>query len=776
MAGRRRRGMKLGGTSDKGTDFKNLSVDDSCFAAYCLYCASEMYVRNYPSGSMITLFFRLSKLFGRADEAGRFLKERVLSAVKKKKLNPVAGEKEQEYCFCDSKIQYIYKEDHDVDRNMSCDISLNEDIVNLFRCCWLADHDERFFSRLVASFLIKKAPCRSFRLLEKVPSRIEKALDDDSYTAFLSESLPLSALERKYISFLYRCKTLPGLKGLVDDIFRCGPDDAFTKKVLGIGSREYTSLVSRNGTLSLFGFIDENGEIEDDAVSSISMRNLDEFFTDLVREWDCSAAYAPDSFNVERESDAIVRKMLAGEGNFSVLLYGKPGSGKTEYVKSLVKASGLKALLFKNEAEAEGRKEGTVLCRLNLLLAVGHPDSVIIVDEADTLLETTAMSFFGTELPSRSKGVVNKMLENNRNKVVWIVNYTSQIDISTKRRFNFSLKFDEMPREQLRSIAASKLAGLDIDKAVESEILGLVEKYNITGSSVDNVVGTVKSLGSAEPDMLIGYVERILKENSLLLHGKAKMRENVNAAYDMRALNTSVDAARIVDMIGNAEAASMAKRSPENGVRMLFYGLSGTGKTEFARFIAEKLGKKILLKRASDLLSMWVGGTEKNIRSAFDEAERTGSILLLDEADSFFRDRENAHQSWEITQVNELLTQMEEYSGIMICTTNLKKIMDPAMNRRFHIIVEFRPLSADGIRCMTERYFGSYTFSERDLERVTAYGTVTPGDFGVLAQRMRFMKRSDIEPEFIIGELCRIQDEKNVCVKPDKSRVGFRIS
>ena len=136
---------------------------------------------------------------------------------------------------------------------------------------------------------------------------------------------------------------------------------------------------------------------------------------------------------------------------------------------------------------------------------------------------------------------------------------------------------------------------------------------------------------------------------------------------------------------------------------MLFYGLSGTGKTEFARYISSCLGKDILLKRASDILDKYVGESEKHIKDAFQEAEATNSILLFDEADSFFADRNSVHNSWERTQVNEFLTQMEEFGGILICTTNLKQIMDSAMNRRFHMIVEFKSLTENGIECMLKR-------------------------------------------------------------------------
>lgn len=132
----------------------------------------------------------------------------------------------------------------------------------------------------------------------------------------------------------------------------------------------------------------------------------------------------------------------------------------------------------------------------------------------------------------------------------------------------------------------------------------------------------------------------VMKENSLLLNGKKKkMRDKVKAEYDPRVLNASMNPETIVAMVQNAAKYAEKNKNTENGIRMLFYGLSGTGKTELARYIAGQLGKEIILRRPSDILSKWVGEDEQNIRDAFEEAERSDAILLFDKADTFFYNR-----------------------------------------------------------------------------------------------------------------------------------------
>lgn len=184
---------------------------------------------------------------------------------------------------------------------------------------------------------------------------------------------------------------------------------------------------------------------------------------------------------------------------------------------------------------------------------------------------------------------------------------------------------------------------------------------------------------------------------------------------------------------------------------MLLHGLPGTGKTAFGKALAEKLDKPLLQHQASSLLSMWVGGTEKNIRSMFDEAQLEGGILLLDEADSFLRGRDLAQRSWEVTQVNELLTQMEAFDGIFICTTNRLDDLDAAALRRFDFKVEFRPLRIDQRlrligKCCVALGVDPCVGDETWRQRARQLDGLTPGDAAAVLRRLRFLTgKPDLE-------------------------------
>ena len=759
-----------------GSNITELSVKECTALVHYLDCLCESEADELSDDDFLwtsaKLFWELTDAFNRQKQLDEYLQKLISDYVSARRLKPLKQkakklsltsddetEDEEDICFFTSDIPYSFAEDKRVERDVDRDFiisKITDTYINFIRCVSLDKFD--FLKDAIKELLIGRKS-----------AAVRAAAHDITDVQFLIDEIGFSKQEALYILVMSRIHGISTLHSVWRNI-RSQNESRCIAAILGISVRQLSHMLRPDQKIRSFGFLDEDGDFENDVIECVRNQSLDIIFADVLSQLDCTNAYDIDSFNIPENQQDIMSHLLESPEPVSLLFYGKPGSGKTEYAKALIKKSGLNSLIFKNETELTEEKRRSPLARLNCLLALNRPDTVLVVDEADSLLQTTdMMSFFGSS-PSKSKGIVNKMLENNRNKIIWIVNFTSQIDDSTRRRFTFSRQFDAMSSSQLRSIAERKLAPLQLPETTTSSLLRMFERYDVTGASVDNVVKTLKSLRTMDEEKLLISSETILKENALLVNGRSKLREHVNSAYDEQVLNTSMPAEQIITMIRNARAYSEKHKAAENGIRMLFYGVSGTGKTEFARYIGEQIGKKILLKRASDILGKYVGETEENIRNAFMEAERKNMILLLDEADSFFRNRDNANNSWEITQVNELLTQMEEFSGILICTTNLKKIMDPAMNRRFHMIVEFKPLDESGIRTLLKRYFDGFTFSESQVQELVRFGNITPGDFGVLSGRIRFMAEDDLSSEYIIKELKKIQDDKN---DGESHRIGF---
>src|SRR5690625_5794927 len=145
-------------------------------------------------------------------------------------------------------------------------------------------------------------------------------------------------------------------------------------------------------------------------------------------------------------------------------------------------------------------------------------------------------------------------------------------------------------------------------------------------------------------------------------------------SFDSYLLQADVNLKEMVPMLKEMPAA-----------RLCLYGPSGAGKTAYGYWLAHYLGTELLLRRASDILGAYVGQSEENIANAFKEATENSAILMIDEVDSFLSDRRCASRSWEVSIVNEMLTQMENFDGTFISTTNRLNDLDQAVLRRFDL-------------------------------------------------------------------------------------------
>jgi SpoVK/Ycf46/Vps4 family AAA+-type ATPase len=132
-----------------------------------------------------------------------------------------------------------------------------------------------------------------------------------------------------------------------------------------------------------------------------------------------------------------------------------------------------------------------------------------------------------------------------------------------------------------------------------------------------------------------------------------------------------------------------AKIAYGRGVTALFSGPPGTGKTASAEAIAHAMGKPILGIDYAEIQNSFVGETEKNIVRVFREARESEAVLFWDEADAMFFNRDSAYRNWEVREVNVLLQELERFDGVCILSTNRKVTLDPALERRIAVKVEF---------------------------------------------------------------------------------------
>jgi len=425
--------------------------------------------------------------------------------------------------------------------------------------------------------------------------------------------------------------------------------------------------------------------------------------------------------------------------SLNVLVYGEPGTGKTQWVKAI--SNHLDKSLYEISNEDD---DGDALTGVNRLSAFKlaqnvlsnktkkGKDALILFDEIEDVFPSRLLNLFSSrgENPE-GKAWMNKLLEESTVPTFWVSNDINQIDNAYIRRFDLVVEVKSPPREVRQQIISSKVEELPVSEKWISE----VSKHKtlvpaIIHKAAQFVKHAVRSDKHQDVEShLLDVINRTLKAQ-----GKKEIRLNnmtVELNYSTEYLNTDIDINSLVTGI---------KQS--NQGRFCLYGLPGTGKTAFGKHLSEELDKPLILKKASDLLSPYVGEAEKNIAIAFEEAMDESAVLQIDEADTFLQNREKAQRSWEVSQVNELLTQMEHFNGVFIASTNLMDNIDSAAMRRFDLKIEFKPLEfqqAWSLLSELQSKLGVKALPDESvIEQLRALTLLTPGDFSTIARKLRF--------------------------------------
>ena len=164
---------------------------------------------------------------------------------------------------------------------------------------------------------------------------------------------------------------------------------------------------------------------------------------------------------------------------------------------------------------------------------------------------------------------------------------------------------------------------------------------------------------------------------------------------------------------------------------------------------------------ASDLLGAHVGETEQNIAHAFEKAKQQNAVLQFDEVDSFLQDRSKASRTWEITQVNQMLLEIENFDGIFIASTNLVDNLDEASLRRFDMTIKLDYLKADAawdLFVKTCQHLGLALVNDLLKPRLAALTQLTPGDFDQLVRRAKLLRPQSAESVIkSLDSACRLK-------------------
>ncbi|MGZ9267410.1 MAG: AAA family ATPase, partial [Sulfuricurvum sp.] len=411
-------------------------------------------------------------------------------------------------------------------------------------------------------------------------------------------------------------------------------------------------------------------------------------------------------------------------------LYGRPGTGKTELVKAIAKEIEMELYEVSYADEDDDPIEGTKRLRAyrTAQSLFSKKPIILMFDEIEDVISAEHDGMFGMRKRQNNKGWINRILESNAIPTIWITNSVHSMDDAIVRRFDMAIEVPIPPKSKRREIIEHYSQSLLSTESIKT----IAENENVAPAIITRAAKVMEAIKDQTTDASKSF--EMLINSTLKAQGLSSINKTIEGnlpdSYDPSYVNTSLDLKKLLSGIESS-----------NSARLCLYGVPGTGKSAFGKWIARELDKPFLLKKGSDLISMYVGGTEKNIANAFREAKDEGAVLVFDEVDSFLQDRRTAKASWEVTQVNEMLVQMENYEGIFIATTNLMSGLDQASLRRFDLKLEFGYLTSENALRLFEaesKMLGIGEITRSVRSSVESLSRLAPGDFAAVRRQSRF--------------------------------------
>lgn len=629
------------------------------------------------------------------------------------------------------------------------------------------------------------------RDLKKHATLVEKNIDA------LGQLLQLNPAERALLLYGTLARYQRELRGLLVEFKVSNAHEAFAMlaRVAGVDEREVAEALRAGSRLERIGMV-ENLISEHNITDLADLMKVSEQLPPvLMREYrdpsDLMAVFTrpasrttltPGDFEFVAEEVKLLCALLKNAverkaAGVNVLLYGPPGTGKTELAKVCALAAGLE--LYEVEyADRDGNalsgRDRYRSLQISQVFLKGSAGVALLFDEVEDVFpaipgdtaQLMARLDAGDGAPSASvsgKAWVNQILESNPVPVIWITNRIEQIDPAFRRRFQYHLELKSPPPGAREALVARALAGTPVSEGFSAR---LSSRRGLTPAQIRTAVRFAELAGAA-PAELEGLIERQLAHADRALGGlgarERGARDSVTA-YDLGLLN-------VESRFAVPQIVAALQRRPHGA--LCFFGPPGTGKTALAEHLAGALGRPLLVRQASDIMSKFVGETEANMARMFDEAAAEEAVLLLDEADSFLRSRRYAERHYEVSEVNEMLQGMERFPGVFICTTNLFEDLDEAALRRFTFKIRFRALKPEQRVAMfvAEALGGrAEALTDEHRQRLAGLDQLTPGDLAAVQRQAEVLGTPFDADEF----LSQLESEHRV--KPEvrqRRAMGF---
>jgi len=424
------------------------------------------------------------------------------------------------------------------------------------------------------------------------------------------------------------------------------------------------------------------------SLSGLQVREADVVLEDLVLS------------TSEVENLSLLGAKWLGKSKSVAVLIGASGAGKTVRAEAVAALAGKKILEPSVGSLMDPRR--TVLSNIKVL------EGVIRETGAMVLIEHSERFFPRSFPPPAYCEAWYLFLKTTRSLVVLTARWPELVDQGVADGADWVHAIAQPRLSDRRSLwektVAPSVAGErpDYDR--------LARRFSLNAGAIQRAVSMANRAAqgrAAGKEVSITQADLEAGASLQVRHGLDKLAEKVVTNLSLEDLIVSaevqgqiaaiVDAAKVREVV--FDDWGFAEKQPRGrGLSMLFDGEPGTGKTLCAEILSAELQQPLYRVSMANILSKWVGETEKNLERIFSEAQGSRTILLFDEADALFSKRvevQQANDRFANLEVNALLQLMESHDGICVLTTNLKSGIDKAFERRLSFRVHFPFPEAD---------------------------------------------------------------------------------
>lgn len=350
------------------------------------------------------------------------------------------------------------------------------------------------------------------------------------------------------------------------------------------------------------------------------------------------------------------------------IVSGAAGSGKTSWAN--LAARSVSNVALRIDAARAAHVDGDVSVELRELLEDSTlVDAVVVLDNAGDLLRSR----------SRLASLIEEVCTVAPLRIILVVDDIGAVDPHLATRALAHVRIEAPPPAVRREMWSQCRGGIAIPNTLADDLV-------LTPRQIRNAVRLVE----AGVDPVSAALEQLSANNLAMPDRTATKLDALILPADVRA--------EIVELIGairsRAEVAVGLASGRGRAITAMFNGESGTGKTFACEVISAEVGLPLMRVNVASLVDKYIGETEKNLVRVFAQAQGQGGILFFDEADAIFgarTDVSRAQDRYANLETNLLLQLMEQFSGVVLLTTNLKQNIDPAFMRRIMFKVYFEP-------------------------------------------------------------------------------------